>query len=79
MKTKQNKTRRIAPAPNADMTVEELMQLLNVNRQCLMRMLNDPFRNVRWYRTSSTKYGRPRIPRDQLDKLRTSNFGNPVY
>jgi hypothetical protein len=54
-----------------DLTIADLKRILSIRKtETIMRMLHDPARNVRWYRTTATPYGRPRVPRNELPKLR---------
>ncbi len=55
-----------------DLTMRQVMRLLNVGRQALRNALAD--KGVRYYRISDTPRGRIRIPASELSKLRTSLY-----
>lgn len=76
MEKNKKRVDRYEPAPNCDLTAKEVMTLLNISRRTFMIMLNDPIRNIRWYRTGNhgNKYGRPRVPRSELEKFRMNNL-----
>ena len=56
-----------------DLTIKEFMDLMQIKtRNTAMSII--AAHDIKFYRTTKTNRGRPRIPRSELEKLRTSKY-----